>query len=1003
MKIDLTCPAEVWRAVLPGAERPACELTLYNLSDKLIVSVEVTLTLLDAAGEEIARVIHRAHDLHGLPEKPFGMLVPVEEKTAAPASAEVVVEKIWFDDNSVWRRSKLPLSEYTPNALPNSRALENLRYIAGKDAVGYPQEQQGLWLCVCGRPNANGSRMCIRCHRNRTEVFANLNREAVEQQTSQRERQLDLKAKAARENASRHQALREKEYEAQMRRRRRRIALASAAAVCLTAAYGVVFHLLPYLRYRSAVELMEAGSYQEAIAAFSDMTGDVRAEENIRRCNYLDAVNQLDSGDEALLAQAQATLEGLGDYEDAAEQARQAQFLRAGLLLEQGSVDEARSLYTALEGDMDCSAQIARCDYLTASALLEKGDYAAAKGAFEALGDYEDAPDMAKEAVYRPAVAALDSGEADEAIALLGEISGYADVEAQLARAWYLKGRQLRAAGELTDAGEAFLQAGDHEDAARQANECLYQAADEAAQQNDHVTAAALFGEIPDYLDAQDRWNQETYTLAVDALGDLEYIRARSLLATLPEDYEDVATLRLEAIYRPAASAYKKADYEAAIEGFSQLGDYRDSAEQLQKARSRLAEEKRVAGDYEGALALYALLGDDEDTQDQIRLTRYQQGVQAIRDGDYAGAMALFTALGSYKDSEDKLKEATYDQAAALLAAGDYAGARPLFASLGKYSDAQQQVPACDYGLAASMAAAGQTEEAAELYLSLGNYQDAKAQGQALYYALGAAAQAEGRDRDAAAYYGLIPGYEDADSRVEAIYDAAYASARDRAQQAVDGGDYALAAAILLQVDMTDLPEKYAGLPDMLKEACYQEASRLYAAGKPYDALPFYRMIPGYRNVDSILSRSCYLILGQWLGKEGQTYTFLPDGTCSLNGERLYYAVSAYAMQTGTAPDALALTHKVSSIAENTLTLRDIRDGQNIVINLTRDPDYVLPELTPALPEVPQPDPTLAPAATDTPVPEEVPLPTAEADASDALPLPEVTEDPTDSFEVVDE
>ena len=175
MKIDLTCPAEVWRTALPGAERPACELTLYNLSDKLIVSVEVTLTLLDAAGEEIARLIHRAHDLHGLPEKPFGMLVPLEEEAASPASCEALVEKIWFDDNSVWRRSKLPLSEYTPNALPNSRALENLRYIAGKDAVGYPQEQQGLWLCVCGRPNANGSRMCIRCHRNRTEVFANLN------------------------------------------------------------------------------------------------------------------------------------------------------------------------------------------------------------------------------------------------------------------------------------------------------------------------------------------------------------------------------------------------------------------------------------------------------------------------------------------------------------------------------------------------------------------------------------------------------------------------------------------------------------------------------------------------------------------------------------------------------------------------------------------------------------------------------------------------------------
>ena len=207
MKIDLTCPAELWRMRLPREDSPACELTMYNLSDKLIVSMEVTLTLLDSAQEEICRVIYRAHDLHGQAEKPFIMMVPVEEE-GKPAAADVVVEKIWFDDNSVWRRGKLPLSEYTSNTLPNSRSLENLRYIAGKDAVGYPEEQTGLWLCVCGRPNQNGSRICIRCHRNRTEVFANLNKEAVQKQTELRERQLALKGKQARESASRHQAQR---------------------------------------------------------------------------------------------------------------------------------------------------------------------------------------------------------------------------------------------------------------------------------------------------------------------------------------------------------------------------------------------------------------------------------------------------------------------------------------------------------------------------------------------------------------------------------------------------------------------------------------------------------------------------------------------------------------------------------------------------------------------------------------------------------------------------
>ena len=193
---------------------------------------------------------------------------------------------------------------------------------------------------------------------------------------------------------------------------------------------------------------------------------------------------------------------------------------------------------------------------------------------------------------------------------------------------------------------------------------------------------------------------------------------------------------------------------------------------------------------------------------------------------------------------------------------------------------------------------------------------------------------------------------------------------------------------------MIDLPEKYADLPKMYQEACYQEASRLYASGDLYGALSFYRLIPDYRNVDEVLNRSCYLILGQWQGENGETFTFLPDGTCSLNGEKLYFSVNTYAMQTGVAPDALALTHKVSSIDESRLTLRDVRDGQNTVIRLTRDTAFELVIPAPVLPEAPvlevKPEAPAAPEATDVP-------------EIDQLPVPEATVDPTDTFEVEEE
>ena len=59
MFIDLTCPAEVFGTVLPTEEVPAAALTLFNLSDRVIVSAEVALRLLDKHGAELEKGIVR--------------------------------------------------------------------------------------------------------------------------------------------------------------------------------------------------------------------------------------------------------------------------------------------------------------------------------------------------------------------------------------------------------------------------------------------------------------------------------------------------------------------------------------------------------------------------------------------------------------------------------------------------------------------------------------------------------------------------------------------------------------------------------------------------------------------------------------------------------------------------------------------------------------------------------------------------------------------------------
>ena len=151
MYIDLTCPAEVFRTVLPTEEIPAAALTLFNLSDRVITSAEVMLRLLDKRGMETEKLSYRGRALNGRPHSTFMMTVPCA--AAGVCAAEVSIEKVWFQDKDVWRRNPANAIEYTPNALPVSRALTNLQYVAGDTAVGFPAIQDGVWICVCGRPN----------------------------------------------------------------------------------------------------------------------------------------------------------------------------------------------------------------------------------------------------------------------------------------------------------------------------------------------------------------------------------------------------------------------------------------------------------------------------------------------------------------------------------------------------------------------------------------------------------------------------------------------------------------------------------------------------------------------------------------------------------------------------------------------------------------------------------------------------------------------------------
>ena len=502
-RIDLTSPVEVWGCELPRQDYEACSLTLFNLSGEQVTSVEVTLVLLDDKGEELARLIHRARSLNGAPGKAFVMSVPAEDVNGA-VDWDATVDKVWYDNNSVWRRARGPLTEYEPNNLPHSNALTHLKMVVGDDAVGFPREEKRLWLCVCGRPSDQMTFTCPRCGRTKDFVFQRCSEEAVKQVLQAREDELAAQGRAAREEASRRQLQREEEFKRRRKRRSRIIVVCAMVVVLLGVAYAGVFHVLPEVMYRQAAEAFAAGEYRAAEQTFLTLKTYRDSQDQVLACRYSEAVQLMEEGNEESLASAKSMFKDLGEHSDAAVQAKECDYRMATLLLDRGDWGDAAEIFTTLDGYRDSLDKLKSIDYINAEELLKLGEIELAREGFQLLEDYADAPQRVLETWYLQAQAAMEAGDADSVLTCAAQAPEYPGMADLVSQAHYARGTALREKGDIDQAAEEFLLAGDYLDAADQANVCFYAPANEALAAGRYDRAAQLFSKILDYQDARE-------------------------------------------------------------------------------------------------------------------------------------------------------------------------------------------------------------------------------------------------------------------------------------------------------------------------------------------------------------------------------------------------------------------------------------------------------------------------------------------------------------------
>ena len=204
-------------------------------------------------------------------------------------------------------------------------------------------------------------------------------------------KELTTLAEAARLERERKAEIARKEA-ARIAKRNKKIAIITTPIVCAVVAFIFILVnvIIPNIKYNKATALMEAGKYEEAIAAFEALD------------EYKDSSAQIQNCHTAIL----------DDRYDAA------------IALKDGEkYEEAIAAFEALDGYKDSSTQIQNCRtailddrYDAAIALMDAEKYEDAIVAFEALGGHRDSNDKKKSCVLSLAQIYEDGGQYDKAI-----------------------------------------------------------------------------------------------------------------------------------------------------------------------------------------------------------------------------------------------------------------------------------------------------------------------------------------------------------------------------------------------------------------------------------------------------------------------------------------------------------------------------------------------------------------------------------------------------------
>lgn len=424
------------------ADRVLLQLLALNVTDQPIKSVCLHIICRDAAGtmlQDYPSVLLK--NIHASAHCTFrnDQNIPLASRTVY---VDIIPERVFFHDGQVWNRPDFLQGQFLPPPTPldprdpKAAQMTQEAQLAGLSSQYYYEEHNDFWYCSCGQPNPIAAQSCGRCCALRRWLQANLRRTAPTVRKSSRpDLRPDLQEYFGRSPGQYQPVLPQtqtppeqlvvdphtgelislEKYNSLMRalyyrkneeaqepldphpdHSKGKTGLVVLIIILLLAvAAAGAFLILPqtqYGQYRDALELLEAGSYEEAYDAFVELGDYKESEENANFCRYRMAQDLYNAGS---YVEAGAIYETLLDYRNSAALAADCQYRQATAAMDEGRYEDAIGyLEKAVSLDSVNTIypdKLLQCRYELGFAAEQIGDYATAVTWYEQCGTYADA------------------------------------------------------------------------------------------------------------------------------------------------------------------------------------------------------------------------------------------------------------------------------------------------------------------------------------------------------------------------------------------------------------------------------------------------------------------------------------------------------------------------------------------------------------------------------------------------------------------------------------